>query len=107
MNQRDQNRGGRGGRYGSNRGEGGRYGDDRGQEHEQERERQHRSWTERLSSGFRDTYNPEPQWLREDRERMAGGEYEREEFDRGGSYAGGGREWESRESRGEFGQRYG
>ena len=102
MNQRDQNRGGRGGRYGSMRGEEGRYGDDR--EREQERERPHRSWTERLSSGFRDTYNPEPQWLREDRERSAGGDYEREDFGRG-SYAGSGREWG--ESRGEFGQRYG
>lgn len=85
MNQRDQNRGGRGGRYGSMRGEEGRYGDDRERD---EQEREHRSWTERLASGYRDTFNPEPQWLREDRERAEGRDYERDPHGRGGTYAG-------------------
>ena len=89
MNQRDQNRGGRGGRYGSMRGEEGRYGDDRERDQErEEREYAHRSWTERLAAGYRDTYNPEPQWLREDRERAGGGDYERDTWGRGGTYAG-------------------
>ena len=107
MNQRDQNRGGRGGRYGSMRGEEGeRYGDDRERDQErEEREHAHRSWTERLAAGYRDTYNPEPQWLREDRERAGGGDNERDTWGRGGTYTGAGRERE--EQRGEFGQRYG
>jgi hypothetical protein len=115
MNQRDQNQGGRrggrqqgghSGRDPSARGQG--EGRNEGRE-EEDREHRPRSWSERLSAGFRDVYNPEPQWLREDRDmRRAGSDDEGNEWGRG-SYAGTGREWgePAHPGRGDFGPRYG
>ena len=61
---------------------------------------------ERLRRALRDTYNPEPQWLRDDRERRSQAYDDEYDYGRGryvasesdeqsgrGSYAGSGREW--------------
>ena len=67
MNQRDQNQGGRRGGRG-HPDEGG----EQGRGFADERDHDPRSWRERLAAQFRDPHRPEPQWLREDRERAGG-----------------------------------
>ena len=67
MNQRDQNQGGRRGGRGRPD-EGGEQGRGFADEHDHDP----RSWRERLAAQFHTPHRPEPQWLREDRERAAG-----------------------------------
>lgn len=126
MNQRDQNQGRRGGgrqqeasSYGR-RQESGRYGS--APEEDRDWQSQQRYGGNRMSGSsagqrFGETYNPEPQWLREDRD-FAGSRYGREEesessgyrssgsgeYQGRGSYAGSGRAWgETSRQRGEYG----
>jgi len=97
---RDQNHRGRGHRDEQQRGDAQRGDPKRGDTHRDEQ-----GGRARFQSAWRDTFNPEPQWLREDRERLAPRGVE-EDYgrsrgrygagDRGegrGSYASSGREW--------------
>jgi osmotically-inducible protein OsmY len=133
MNQRDQNQssGRRGGgrqqeTSSSGRPQGGRYG--RGQALDESSMREERDWQSqqryggsRMSGGsagqrFGETYNPEPQWLRDDRDYgggssyASGGSYARDEDEFGseyrssgesgrGSYASSGRPWGEQQAR--------
>ena len=121
MNQRDQNQGGRrsGGRqqdissHGRRQESGTRYGRD--QDEDRDWQSQQRYGGSRMSGSsagqrFGETYNPEPQWLREDREfagsRYGLGEEDREpgyrsssEYEGRGSYASSGRPWGEQQGR--------
>lgn len=122
MNQRDQNQGRRGGRQqepssGRQGTQGGRYGRGFAQEEsmrgDREWQSQQRQGSGRMSASqrFGESYNPEPQWLREDRDYAASsGNYARDEEDFGsdyrgtseygrGSYASSGRPWGEQQPR--------
>lgn len=106
MNQRDQNE--RQNRPGNPQRQGGRYGSmaEAGRDHDEGRGQSR--------ARFTDTYNPEPQWLREEgSERqygqpLGGGDYDRNDEDyRGGGYASAGRGYgESRGYRSQQGSQY-